>query len=138
VVRLINFLIFKAAIPPQAVLGKRITIAHQGVGLVVHPHVTVGDDVRLFHGVTLGTTVPLSDPARIMIGDRVTIYPNCVIVGPRTIGSDAIIGAGSIVTKDIPAGAVAFGNPARVHRMRSEEELTAFRARFALDQSYLK
>jgi putative colanic acid biosynthesis acetyltransferase WcaB len=51
-----------------------------------------------------------------IIGDRVDIGANSVILGPIRIGSDAVIGAGSVVVKDVPAGATVVGNPARVIR----------------------
>lgn len=54
----------------------------------------------------------------VWIGDRVTVLPNC-----KSIGNGAIVGAGSVVTKDIPAYAIVVGNPAEVKRFRFEEEI---------------
>ena len=55
-----------------------------------------------------------------VLGTRVDVGANVVILGPIQIGDDAVIGAGSVVVKDVPAGAVVAGNPARVIRSRSE------------------
>lgn len=116
--KLINFLVFKSIIPPEADIGERVVIMHQGVGLVIHPNCTVGDDVCLYHNVTLGTGVPRESSERLIVGDKVTIYASSVIIGPRRIGANSVIGAGSIVTHDIPENSVVYGNPARVQKQR--------------------
>lgn len=62
----------------------------------------------------------------VTIGDRVWIGGNTVILGNVTIGKDTVIGAGSVVTKDIPDGVVAFGNPCRVIRKINESDKIAY------------
>ena len=59
----------------------------------------------------------------ITVGDNVWIGAGVRVMPGVTIGSNVIIGAGSIVTKDIPDGVMAFGNPCRVHRKLTEEEM---------------
>jgi maltose O-acetyltransferase len=61
----------------------------------------------------------------ITIGNNVWFGGHCVVLSGVTIGDNAVIGAGSVVTKDIPAGAVAAGNPARVLRYLSPEDQKA-------------
>jgi acetyltransferase-like isoleucine patch superfamily enzyme len=61
----------------------------------------------------------ISSPTKI--GDRVWIGANVTILKGVTIGNDAVVGAGSVVTKDIPAKAIAVGNPAKVIKYRQEK-----------------
>ena len=64
----------------------------------------------------IGTSAPIT------IGDNVWIGANCTITAGVTIGEGSIIGAGSVVTKDIPAGVIAVGNPCRVMRAVTEQD----------------
>lgn len=94
--------------------------------------ITIGDDVLFGPCVSLYTAGhPIHPQSRksgyeygipISIGDRVWIGGNCVVMPGITIGSDTVIGAGSVVTKDIPAGVIAAGNPCRVIREITEED----------------
>lgn len=65
----------------------------------------------------------------IKIGNDVLIASNVVICGGVTIGDGSIIGTGSVVTKDIPAGVIAFGNPCRVHRKITDADSIYLKAR---------
>jgi acetyltransferase-like isoleucine patch superfamily enzyme len=102
---------------------------NRGVMLAAMREVTIGDDVRLGERVSVidhnHVIEPLDDlPARfgayeaapIVIGDRVLVGANCVILAGARIGDDAVIGAGSVIRGEIPAGVLATGVPARVKR----------------------
>jgi acetyltransferase-like isoleucine patch superfamily enzyme len=91
--------------------------------------VVIGDDVRLGERVSIidhnHIIEPLNDMAArfgayeaapIVIGDRVLIGANCVILAGSRIGDDAVIGAGSVVRGEIPPGVLAVGAPATVKR----------------------
>jgi serine O-acetyltransferase len=106
--------LFHAVIPPQLRAGERLRLGHGGLGVVIHRATTVGDDVYLHHGVTLATDVTDFDPRRMVIGSRVTIGTGACVLGPVRIGNDVAIGAGAVVTCDLPDEAVAVGVPARV------------------------
>lgn len=100
-------------IHPGARLGQRMFIDH-GMGVVIGETAVVGDDVMLYHGVTLGGRSLSRGKRHPTLGDRVTVGAGAKVLGPVWIGNDAQIGANAVVVKDVPAGAVAVGIPARV------------------------
>jgi len=100
-------------IHPGARIGKRFFIDH-GMGVVIGETAEVGDDVMLYHGVTLGGRSMRRVKRHPTVGDRVTIGAGARILGPVTIGDDALVGANAVVVKDVPAGAIATGVPARI------------------------
>lgn len=98
-------------IHPGAKLGKRFFIDH-GTGVVIGATCIIGDDVKIYQGVTLGArSFPKSGEGQIIkgldrhpiIGDRVTIYAGATILGRVNIGSDSVIGGNVWITKDVPA-----------------------------------
>jgi serine O-acetyltransferase len=96
---------------PRNVFGPGLSIAHSGL-LVVNADARVGARCRIHHGVTLagvGGEAPI-------VGDDVFIGPNVVVVGGVHIADGAVLLAGSIVTRDVPAGATVAGVPAKVIR----------------------
>ncbi|HET7399074.1 MAG TPA: serine O-acetyltransferase EpsC [Intrasporangium sp.] len=100
-------------IHPGARLGRRFFIDH-GMGVVIGETAEVGDDVMLYHGVTLGGRSLAKTKRHPTVGDRVTIGAGARILGPVRIGDDVQVGANSVVVKDVPDGSVATGIPAVV------------------------
>ena len=101
-------------IHPGAEIGRRFFIDH-GMGVVIGATAVVGDDVMLYHGVTLGgRSLARGTKRHPTVGDRVTLGAGARVLGNIEIGDDVQIGANSVVVKDVPAGAVATGIPARV------------------------
>ena len=101
-------------IPPGAQIGRRFFIDH-GMGVVIGATAVVGDDVMLYHGVTLGgRSLARGTKRHPTVGDRVTIGAGARVLGDIEIGDDVQIGANSVVVKPVPAGAVATGIPARI------------------------
>lgn len=111
VYRLVSEWIFGVELPWKTRVGSSLTV-HHGYMLVVNDGTVIGDNVILRHGVTLGNLMP-GGPCPT-IEDRVDIGASATILGGVKIGSGARIGAGAVVTKDVPAGAIAVGVPARI------------------------
>ena len=111
--------------------GDNLYCNHNCVFLDCAP-ITIGDDVLFGPNVGIYTPEHAFDPTLrkigwerslpVTIGDRVWVGGSVTILGGVTIGSDTIIGAGSVVPHDIPAGVIAAGNPCRVIREISEED----------------
>lgn len=112
-VKALNFVLFKAIIPPELEAGDDLRLGHYGFGVVIHPNTTIGRNVFLGHQVTLGTDVDLRDPRRMTIGDDVNVGAGAIVLGPVTIGRGAVIGAGAVVTQDVPPDTIVVGVPAR-------------------------
>ncbi|KAA1251698.1 serine O-acetyltransferase [Mycobacterium simiae] len=100
-------------IHPGAVIGSGLFIDH-ATGVVIGETAEVGDDVTLYHGVTLGGTGTDIGKRHPTIGDRVTIGAGAKILGPIKIGADSRVGANSVVVKEVPSGAVVVGVPGQV------------------------
>ena len=111
-------------IHPGAVIGRRFFIDH-GMGVVIGETAVIGDDVMLYHGVTLGGKSVRREKRHPTLGDRVTVGANATILGPVTVGSDSSVGAGAVVVRDAPAGSILVGIPARdlAHRGGGAESL---------------
>jgi serine O-acetyltransferase len=100
-------------IHPGATIGRRFFIDH-GMGVVIGETAIVGDDVMLYHDVTLGGRSLAKVKRHPTVGDRVTIGSGARVLGDVTLGDDSQVGANSVVTRDVPAGAVAVGIPAQI------------------------
>ncbi len=107
-------------IHPGATIGRRFFIDH-GMGVVIGETAEIGDDVMLYHGVTLGGRSLEHGKRHPTLGDRVTIGAGAKVLGPVNIGSDSAIGANAVVTHDVPAESIATGIPAVV-RSRSDRQ----------------
>lgn len=124
-------------VPPlAAAVGKYVSIgdgtyANMNLTLIDDWKITIGKNVLFGPNVTLSTTGHPVHPKHradgmysfpITIEDNVWIGANVVVLPGVTIGENSVIGAGSVVTKDIPANVVAFGSPCRVYREINEHD----------------
>ena len=99
-------------IHPGATIGRRFFIDH-GMGVVVGETAEVGDDVMLYHGVTLGGRTRNGGKRHPTLGDGVAVGAGAKVLGPITIGAGSVIGANAVVTKDAPADSILVGIPAK-------------------------
>ena len=97
-------------IHPAARIGRRVFIDH-GMGVVIGETAEIGDDVLIYHGVTLGGRRPEPGKRHPTIESGVTIGAGAAVLGPVTIGSYSTIGAGAVVTASFPAGTTIVGVP---------------------------
>ena len=99
-------------IHPGAKIGRGLCIDH-GMGVVIGETAEIGDDVLIYHGVTLGGTGKDKGKRHPTVGNNVVIGSGAKVLGPIYIGDGAKIGSNAVVLKDVPAGATAVGIPAR-------------------------
>jgi serine O-acetyltransferase len=100
-------------IHPGATLGRRLFIDH-ATGVVIGETAEVGDDVMIYHGVTLGGSGNDTGKRHPTIGDRVTIGAGAKVLGAIKIGDDSRIGANAVVVKEVPSSAVVVGVPGQI------------------------
>ncbi len=107
-------------IHPGAQIGRRFFIDH-GMGIVIGETAEIGDDVMLFHQVTLGGTGKDKGKRHPTIENNVIISAGVKVLGPIVIGENSKIGANAVVLHDIPKNATAVGIPAKVVRLNGEK-----------------
>ncbi len=107
-------------IHPGATLGRRFFIDH-GAGVVIGETAEIGDDVTLYHGVTLGGTTWNKGKRHPTLGNGVVIGAGAKILGAITLGDQVRVGANSVVVKDVPSHRTVVGIPGKVV-LRSDEE----------------
>jgi serine O-acetyltransferase len=100
-------------IHPGAVLGPGLFIDH-ATGVVIGETAEVGEDVTIYHGVTLGGSGGDTGKRHPTIGDRVIIGAGAKVLGAIKIGDDSRIGANAVVVKEVPSSAVVVGVPGQV------------------------
>lgn len=118
-------------IHPSARIGRGLFIDH-GHGVVIGATAEIGDNVTLYHDVTLGGIAPSIDSAsqretkrHPTLEDDVIVGSGAQILGPITVGAGARVGANSVVLKDVPARATVVGIPARIARGRALDDAEA-------------
>lgn len=107
-------------IHPGATIGRRFFIDH-GMGVVIGETTEIGDDVMLYHGVTLGGRSLAKVKRHPTIGDGTTVGAGAKVLGPIEIGAGSAVGANAVVVNDAPADSIVTGIPA-THRPRTPEK----------------
>ena len=100
-------------IHPGATIGRRFFIDH-GMGVVIGETAEIGDDVLMYHQVTLGGTALEKVKRHPTIGNNVLIGMGAKIIGPILVGDNVRVGANAVVTKDVPENSTVVGIPAKV------------------------
>ena len=108
-------LVFSCDVPYQVKIGKGTVFPHDGLGMVLHNYVEIGNNCRILHGVTMGGNGGRGVP---VVGNNVIIGAHSILLGGIKIGDNAVVGAGAVVTKDVPENAIVAGNPAKILRFK--------------------
>jgi serine O-acetyltransferase len=122
-------------IHPGAKIGHRLFIDH-GMGVVIGETAEIGDDVTLYHGVTLGGVSWNRGKRHPTLGNGVVVGAGAKILGPFTVGENARVGSNSVVVKEVPPGATVVGIPARIVATEAPEpsaKLTAAAKKLGFD-----
>ena len=101
------------SLPAECEIGEGLYIGHYG-SIILAPQCRIGHNCSLAQNVTIGVAGSGEQRGAPVIGNRVFIGAHSVIVGRVTVGDDAVVCAGSVVVRPVPARAVVMGNPARV------------------------
>jgi serine O-acetyltransferase len=122
-VRNFNSLLYNNSLPVDAKVSPDVHLAHHAMGTVIHRKTVIGKGVTICQNVTMAVRPSWGAPHGIVIDDHVFVGANSVIITSRTqgirIGRGARIGAGALVTRDIPVGATVTAEPSRI-RLREE------------------
>ncbi|MCZ0717184.1 serine O-acetyltransferase [Aerococcus kribbianus] len=120
---IVNRIAFSCDIKPSVDMDKTVNLPHSGLGVVMHKDCKIGSNVTIMQNVTLGAN---RNKRRVINGEKVVapyieddvfIGSNSVIMGPVKIGKGSTIGAGSVVTKDVPENSTVVGVPAKpIHK----------------------
>jgi serine O-acetyltransferase len=120
-VKKLNSVIYHNSLAPAAQVSPDISFGHHGFGTMIHSNVVIGKRVKIWHNVTVAVRARSawkSEQGMIVIEDDVKLGAGSVVISPREqtlrIGRGARVGAGAVVTADVPAGATVVGVPSRV------------------------
>ena len=108
----LNRVLFGGWIPSSAEIGENFKCGYGGIGVVIHNDTKIGNNCVIAQNVTIGRK--FRDEKVPVIGNDVYIGANSVVFGEITIGNNVIIGACSVVDKDVPDNSTVFGNPMRI------------------------
>lgn len=100
-------------IHPGATIGRRLFIDH-ALGVVIGETAEIGNDVTLYHGVTLGGTTWNKQKRHPTLGNNVLVGSGAKILGAITLGNNVRVGANSVVVKDVPPCCTVVGIPGRI------------------------
>jgi serine O-acetyltransferase len=120
-VKKLNSVIYHNSLAPAAQVSPDIKFGHHGFGTMIHSNVVIGRRVKIWHNVTIAVrsrSAWRTERGMIIIEDDVSLGAGSIVISPSEdtlrIGQGARIGAGAVVTKDVPAGATVVGSPSRV------------------------
>jgi len=125
-VKKLNSALYHNSLAPGASVSPDLKFGHHGFGTMIHSNVVIGERVKIWHNVTIAVRASAKSPHRIIIEDDVRIGANSVIISPYEaslrIGRGARIGAGAVVSRDVPEGATVISAPPRVLLKDGSEE----------------
>ena len=109
-------IVFSADIPYKLRVGEGTRFPHDALGSLIHQDAVIGKKCVILHGITVGGKGGSGLP---VIKDNVWVGPHSILLGDIVIGEGSIVGAGSVVVKDVPPYSVVAGNPAKVIKQLS-------------------
>ena len=116
----LQYLLFNCSVPASCEIGKGTKFGYGGISVVLHARTVIGKNCTIGTCVTIGGKSGWFEVPTI--GDNVQISSGAKILGPVRIGSNVVIGANAVVTKDVPDNCVVAGVPARILRDNLSEE----------------
>ena len=117
-------------IHPGAKIGRRFFIDH-GMGVVIGETAVIGDDVTLYHGVTLGGTSWSKGKRHPSLGNNVVVGAGAKVLGPITLFDGARVGSNAVVVKDVPENATVVGIPGHIVSVKEKDKSSQKREAFA-------
>ncbi len=108
-------------IHPGAQIGRRFFIDH-GMGVVIGETAVIGDDVTLYHGVTLGGTSWSKGKRHPTLGNNVVVGAGAKVLGPITLSDGARVGSNAVVVKDVPENATVVGIPGHIVSVKARDK----------------
>jgi serine O-acetyltransferase len=116
-IKKLNSILYHNSLPPGSEVSPDIWLGHHSFGTIIHGNVVIGQRVKIWHHVTIAVRASSNSPHRIVIEDDVKIGANAVVISPHEaslrIGRGARIGAGAVVSNDVPAGVTVVSAPVR-------------------------
>ncbi|MGO8673074.1 MAG: serine acetyltransferase [Capsulimonadaceae bacterium] len=113
----LNYLMYRCLLPFEAEIEKDVSLKHLALGVVIHPQVTIGHNVVIYHMVSLAAECPVGSEHRIVIEDDVEIGTGAILIGNMyggiRIGKGAKIGAGAVVAQNVAPGQIIVAMPGR-------------------------
>ena len=100
-------------IPLYSRIGEGLSIKHYS-GIVINGYASIGKCCTLYQGVTIGRSFHGTNKGVPKIGNNVILFPGCKLIGNIIIGDNVVVGANSVVTKDVPSNCIVAGSPARI------------------------
>lgn len=116
---MLNYYLHNCSIPAEVEFGKNCNFGYGGIGVVIHKDVVIGDNCTISQNVTIGGK---NGPGVPIIGNNVYLGCGCCVLGKIHVGDGAIIGANSVVIKDVAPNAVVVGVPGQIIRYKNERD----------------
>jgi serine O-acetyltransferase len=139
-VKKLNALIYQNSLGAGATVSPDVKFGHHGFGNMIHDSVVIGRRVRIWHHVTLAVRGKAGSPNRLVIEDDVRIGANSVVLTNRgqsiRIGRGARIGAGTVVTSDVPPGVTVVSSEPVWLTDRSEQRLRNLTERYGPNSDF--
>lgn len=108
----LQYLLFNCSVPPSCIIGKGSVFGYGGIGVVIPSRTVIGKNCMIGQNVTIGGKSGWYEVP--VIGDNVHISAGACVLGPIKIGNNVIIGANTVVVKDVPNNCIVAGIPAKI------------------------